>query len=488
MRFWVSVYFPLLPLETLRPSWSEAGLYAVIDHEKVIVASKEARQQGVRVGMRSGGVAAIAPATRLLERDLAKEQLAFESITMALLQFTPEVTHAADFSVHLDVTTTRRLFGGHLAVCRKIAACIRKLGFTCRLGTGATAMGSWLLARAVQRQGKPVHRRTIKMTTLEKRLNRLPCSLLPSASQHEEWLSGIGATHLGALRKLPRAGLIRRTNEQLLRELDAAYGEFVELFEWISVPLTFSARVETFDRIEHAEALMYGATRLLSQLVGWLVSLQKAVSSFVFFLEHERGRTAIPPSTIEIMLAEPAWQEEHLTRLLKERLGRVELIAPVIALRLEIQHVVPMVIPTASLFPEPGGNPTDFNRLMELLSARLGREQIRQPVMLDDYRPEVCNAWASETEKWDTQDLDTILERPFWLLEKPIALILRDERPFYVSPLKMIKGPERVEAGWWDDQLAARDYFIAQANDKSCYWIYLERTHEMKWYLHGLYG
>ncbi|MET3140032.1 protein ImuB [Undibacterium sp. GrIS 1.2] len=489
MRFWLSLHFPLLPLETLRPSWSNPGAYVVMDKEQVIVASKEALQSGVRLGMRSGGVSAIAPSTLLLDRNPTKEKLALECLTMALLQFTPEVTHAADFCIHLDVTTTLRLFGGRLAICHKIRESIRRLGFTAILGTAPTAMGSWLLARARQRRLFSVRRRAIKMGTLEKRLDQLPCRLLPSAAVHEEWLSGIGADHLGALRRLPRAGLVRRTNQQLLNELGRAYGEAPELFEWIKVPLTFSARLETYDRIEHADALLHGAVRLIGQLIGWLVSLQQAVSHFVLILEHERGRAAIDPSTIEIMLAEPAWHEEHLIRLLKERLGRVELIAPVIALRLDVKQVVPMIAPTQSLFPEPGGNPANFNRLLELLTARLGRENVLTPVALNDYRPEVCNAWGPASDKPIRLDDETeLLERPFWILDKPIALIMRDERPFYISPLKIIKGPERVEAGWWDDQIAARDYFVAQASDTSCYWIYLERTQEAKWYLHGLYA
>ena len=69
---------------------------------------------------------------------------------------------------------------------------------------------------------------------------------------------------------------------------------------------------------------------------------------------------------------------------------------------------------------------------------------------------------------------------------------MRNERPFYGSPLMLISGPERIEAGWWNDETAARDYFIAQGTDASCYWIYLERmqlgAQAPRWFLHGLYA
>lgn len=454
-----------------------------------MLASREAKLTGIRAGMRMGGVAAMAPDTVMLERDIEKERLALDAITMAMLQYTPEVAHAEDFSVLLDVTSSLRLFGGPLAICRHVRTSIATLGFTASLGAAPTALAAWLLARCAPTRGQPVRRRVLKIHTLTRRLDRLPCHLLPAAQLHDEWLTGIGAENLGALRKLPRAGLLRRTSKQILEGLDRAYGQAPELFDWIKVPATFSARMETFDRIEHADALLFGAKRLIVQLVGWLVSTQQAVSMFVLSLEHERGRAAIPPTEIEILLGEPAWHEEHLIRLLKERLGRVELVAPVIALRVEAKGLVPMLPPTQSLFPEPGGTPADFHRLLELLTARLGKENILAPAAVHDYRPEVCNAWAPAADKqMKAEDECEVFERPFWIISTPIALLVRNDRPFYGSPLKLIKGPERVEAGWWDDQLAARDYYIAQAADASCYWIYLERTNDARWFLHGLYA
>lgn len=453
------------------------------------MASDEALFSGVRVGMRVGGVSAIAPATKIIERNAEREQLALDSIAMALLQFTPEVTLAEDFSLLLDVTASLRLFGGRLAICRRVRASIGTLGFTAHIGAAPTAMAAWLFARWVPSRNQIILRRALKISTMERQLDRVPCNLLPAAEPYRDWLTGIGAQTLGALRRLPRQGLLRRTSKQVLDGLDRAYGQAPELMEWIKLPPNFSARMETYDRIEHAEALLFGAKSLVLQLVGWLVSLQQAVSIFVLTLEHERGRTAIPHSEIEVALAEPAWHEEHLIRLLKERLGRVELIAPVIAIRLDAKLLSPMLPPTQSLFPEPGGSPADFRRLLELLTARLGTENVLSPIETHDYRPEVSNSWAPATEKHPTSNSDDeLFERPFWILSKPLPLLMRGERPFYGSPLKLLQGPERIEAGWWNDQLAARDYFIAQAADATCYWIYLERTQDARWYLHGMYA
>ena len=489
MRFWFSVHLPLLPLECLRPRWCEPGPYAVVEKGRILAVSQHAYAEGVRIGMRPGGVAAVSPDSVILERNLERELITSNAIALALLQFTPEVAHAGDFSLLLDVTASLRLFNGRAAISRRIRAALQALGVTAQLGTAPTAMGAWLLSRWQPAKRQIIVRRTVHMRSLERQLDRMPCAYLPSTANHLEWLTDIGADHLAALRRLPRPGIQRRMNKHVLDELDRAYGLAPELFEWIAIPETFSARIETFDRIEHADALLDGATGLLQQFVGWLVARQQAVSVFVLLLEHERGKTAIPPTPIEIGLAEPTWRDAHLIRLLKERLARTELVAPVIALRLEARLLTAMAPPTQDLFPEPGGTPADYKRLLELLSARLGSDNVLSPVEHHDHRPEESNAWAAATEKRKAVNAeDEAFERPFWLLPKPIPLLLRGERPFYGSPLKMLKGPERIEAGWWNDQIAARDYYIAQGSDATCYWIYLERVVDGRWYLHGMFG
>lgn len=335
-----------------------------------------------------------------------------------------------------------------------------------------------------------MRRRVVRLDKLAKWLDALSCRLLPEAMPCQDWLDGIGCSVLRDLRKLPRAGLQRRCGKEVLDALDRAYGQAPELFEWIQPPPNFSAKLELPDRVEHAEAVLFSAKRLILQLTGWLVALQLAVSRMVLLLEHERGKSAIPPTPVEIALAEPAWRDDHLVRILKERLGQLQLIAPVIALRLEACQVGPMAPVTETLFPEPGGTAADFHRLLELLVARLGRDRVLVPAPRADHRPEAGNRWvpAINAKKANFSPAPR-LPRPFWLLNQPLALILRDHRPFYGSPLKLISGPERVECGWWDGAVVMRDYFVAQGADMACYWVYRERAElEAKWFLHGLFG
>jgi protein ImuB len=81
------------------------------------------------------------------------------------------------------------------------------------------------------------------------------------------------------------------------------------------------------------------------------------------------------------------------------------------------------------------------------------------------------------------------LDRPFWLLDPPLALQVRRNRPFHGTPLTLVRGPERIESGWWDQQSAVRDYFVAEDAHAARYWIYRERgVQDASWFLHGLYA
>jgi protein ImuB len=361
-----------------------------------------------------------------------------------------------------------------------------------------------------------------------------------------DWFAELGCHTLGDVRKLPRAGLKRRCGESVLDGFDQALGESAELFEWITLPASFNIRQELPDRTEDAASLLVSASGLIAQLTGWLVARQMAVTRIVLWLEHERGRQAIAPSHIIIALSEAVWQDSHLVRLLRERLAQATLTAAVLAIRLEAAAIEPAAPLSESLFLDPGGNPADHQRLLELLTARLGEDHFFHSSPYADHRPDIANRWSPGLadmtgQKKDSKkpvrlqqprvqpgaslgtqpgaQLGTQLgtpsrvqahksgkqsgkqpsmpiftpPRPVWLLATPLPLLTRQHRPFYGSPLRIVSPGERIESGWWDDAAQTRDYFVAQAKDKSCYWVFRERLNAdegdaERWYLHGLFG
>lgn len=459
----------------------------MLEKDKVVVTDSTARLAGVRFGMKRGGVLTLSPETEMHERDIGREGAAQREVGIALMRFSPEVALLNEATVVVEVGASLRLFGGLLSLCREAKAVLNTLGFTARVSAAPTGQGAWLLA-------KHGNRRVLKLASLEHHLSALPMVAVPEVRPFFDWFNGLGCESIADVRRLPRAGLQRRCGEHLLDSLDRAFGTAPELFDWLELPPTFSARIEMPDRLEHADGALFAAHRLIVQLCGWLCAKQLAVTGIRLSLEHERGRDAIEPTIVDIALGEPTWREEHLVRLLKERLHRIELAAPMIALRLDATNVESAAPASDTLFPEPGGSKEDHQKLLELLVARLGEENVLRPAPTADHRPEVANRWIPVSQKEKPAALPVGLPRPTWMLDTPVRLLMRQHRPFYGSPLRMVSPGERIEAGWFGGELVTRDYFVAQAEDQSCYWIYRERVssrdaeEDQRWFLHGLFG
>jgi protein ImuB len=493
MRLWIGIHLPLLSLEHFSPNLSGESISVVLEQERVLAMSRAARAAGVKPHMRRGGVLMLAPDTQIHDRSVEGEDRAMQAVALALLQYTPLVAVAEECTLLCDVGASLTLFKGVRALCRRVRADLRGLGFSARISCAPTARGAWMLARSGGG-------RVVKMETMARRLNALPALVVPAARPYSAWLEGIGCETVAQLRRLPRPGLQRRCGRPLLDTLDAAFGTASEFFEWVEPAETFEAKMELFGRIENTDLLLTGAQRLVIQLAGWLCSKYLAAERVTVFLEHERGRVGRPASSVEIVLAEPTYEVDHIMRLMKERFSTLDLIAPVIGLVLEVSQLRPMNAPNADLFPDPGGSPEDQVRMLEILVSRLGAEWVRRPKPVADHRPEIANGWTTVQEKVREADVAkqlpddlTGLLRSTWLLAKPIALLMRDERPFYSSPLRMVQGPERIEAAWWDTT-AARDYFVAQGQSHELYYVFRERVtnahgeSEPRWFLHGLFG
>src|SRR3546814_3670877 len=177
----------------------------------------------------------------------------------------------------MDVTASLTLFGGPRAIYRQVCTTRGRLGFTACMAMAPTAAGAWLLATGAPDR----RRRVLKLGSLAARLDTLPCASLPAAYPYLDWLDGIGCTTLAAIRRLPRPGLRRRTGNAVLQALDAAYGLVPELFNWIIAPPEFSGRIELTEHIEHVEAVLCVARRLIERLCGWLVAHGRAVTHAV---------------------------------------------------------------------------------------------------------------------------------------------------------------------------------------------------------------
>ncbi|WP_049763833.1 DNA polymerase Y subunit UmuC family protein [Polaromonas naphthalenivorans] len=110
-------------------------------------------------------------------------------------------------------------------------------------------------------------------------LDPLPFAVLSAVNVHAATLARLGCRTLADVRRLPRSGIGRRFDAALLAALDQAYGLRPEVYDWVALPATFTARLELPGRVETSAGLLFGARRLLLQLGSWHHGVHPALAS-----------------------------------------------------------------------------------------------------------------------------------------------------------------------------------------------------------------
>ena len=432
-------------------------------------------QRAPEAGGGSGVVAGDAPA--LVDVDQALDWWA--------LQFTPLVARV-EGSLVLEVSGSERLFGGRAALLQRLFESDAPT-VTLRHAQGATS----LLALA-----------RLWAQTPDASLNALPLQALAAARVHLPTLMRLGCSNWGQLRALPRAGLARRFGAGLVDALDRAYGVRPELYPWLTLPDVFDAPLELSAAVESAPALLFGARRLLAQLLVWLRARQRGVLALELLWELDARRSnalhvdahhlGSGQGRLELRTAQATQDMQHLQRLLGEQLAQVILPAPVLYLRLRSLQTQTLAGESHSLLPEDQRQGDSLHQMLERLGARLGPEHILCVQPQADHRPEAMQTWspwkpqpAVQASAGEMSEQAALL--PTWLLELPQPLAVQGQCPQYHGPLTLLAGPQRLESGWLDSAVL-RDYFIARSEQAGLLWIYRERLSQSpRWYLHGLY-
>ena len=413
------------------------------------------------------------------------------------LQFTPRVAvvepSSASPAVVMEVEASVRLFGGKRKLVERVRDEAGDLGVR-QLSWAPTSLAAVALARAGKSNGfaRPI----------EQLLDALPIDTLAAVDVHHPTLVRLGCRTLGQVRALPRGGLSRRFDAELLGALDQAYGLRPEAHRWVELPDTFSARVELMARVELAPAMLFGARRLLLQMSGWLAARHCGVTAFTLRWWHDamRSKAAGESGEMTVRTAQPTRDIEHLARLLAEHLAKIELLAPVGDLELLAVDVQSLQDQSTTLFPEPQRAGESLALVLERIAARLGPERVLRPVIVEDDRIEWMTHWQPAPDPRPRKPNRSVeIPQPTFVFEEPLRLAVRGARPLYQGLLQLLAGPHRSEGGWWDritldgeqtTRHVARDYWVALSEHAGILWVFQTRlaNDETQWFVHGVFA
>ncbi len=500
---WLGLHFPRLALDVLAP---QPEAVAVIADERIVLADAVAEAAGIRPGMRLATAWAHLPQLTVLERRPDLEAAALNTLACWAGAFTPEVCQMPALSLLLDVGSCLRLFGGADALLQQVFdGCVAQ-GFGVHAAFAPTPLAASWLAQV----SPGTH--CFCPTTLRKALAALPVAVLEAPPETSARLNSFGLTHLADLLALPPSALMRRIGTTPVLAMSRALGDLPDPRPRFAFPPRFAQTLELPAQVDHAAALLFAAQRLVAALCGWLAQRSAGITGCMLWLEHERGKDKrASASRVELNFSDATRNPDRMRRVLRERLERYRLPAPVLAMRLEAHAPAALPGRSGQLFTTGAGSavePGSIAALVECLQARLGADSVLRPEVVADHRPECATRlrpWSLSPAITDTnthaksrsmsnaatQGQVPDHMRPLWLLPEPEALAEQNGRPQRHGPLQLIAGPERIESGWWDAGEAQavgdvrRDYFIARSPRHECLWIF--RT-EAGWFLHGVFA
>jgi protein ImuB len=407
------------------------------------------------------------------ERSAHAEQM--HGLALWAGRFTPNVSLQDECGLLLEVSGTLKLFGGLRALAQSLCAELETMQLQVQAAGAPTATAAWYLALAGQR-------RLITQTTrLPAALSALPLAKLRWQKNERLWQQ-LGLRTIGDLQRLARGGVARRFGQPVLDRLDQALGRLPEAREFFRAPACFHSRLEFAAEVQHVEALDFALQRLMLQLSGFLAARNAAVPALRLSLEH-RQHAQNTCTEVALGLIAPSRDIEHISQLWRERLARLHLCAPICAIALHAEHVVAQSGDNHCFFQDEVSIAGEWPRLVEQLRARLGPDSVQSIALRAEHRPELASQYSDIGTRSPALHFGL---RPLWLLPGAQALQERDGLPYYEGPLKLLAGPERIEAGWWDGPMQSRDYFVAQRADDALLWIY--RQAGQAWYLHGWFA
>lgn len=476
--FWLCLHLPQLPLDVLSRGSPAAEPRAVIRGEgpgsQILLCNSQAAALGVRPGLPVGAAHALAEGLRVHARDEAAERAALEGVAAWAGEFTSLVSLAPPCAVLLEVGGSLALFGGEQALTQKVRAGLAALGYHTRLALAPTPLGATLLTRA----GCDAF--VLKKSALTKALGPLPLAVLEPEAGEFAALRAMGVRTLGDCLRLPRDGLARRFGPRLLQVLDRALGRRPDPRPPFEPPPRFDSRLLLPVEVSEAEALLFAARRLVLELCGMLRSRGGGVQSLVLRLFH-RAQAVTP---IPLGLVAPSRDAQHLLGLLRERLERVQLIAPVREVGLAADAILPLDATHLDLFGGPGAPGMAPAALIERLRARLGDEAVQGLCLAPEHRPERAWRYCAPGASGPAAAFGP---RPLWLLAEPVPLEAVSGGPDLAGRLALEREHERIESGWWDGGDVRRDYFVARDKGGARLWLFREGGGRGRWFLHGIF-
>ncbi|MEH0689669.1 DNA polymerase Y family protein [Vibrio cholerae] len=481
MTLWLYLHFPSLQLDALFHTPQGEPL-VIVDPQRfrVMQLNAAAHAQGIQPGMGLGSASALCPTLQVHPYDADVEHKLLLELAQWLYFVTSDIALYPPNGLLLKVTDMLTLYEGLDKYWQQLSQHLTRWSLDGKeteesdrnapmylhyhYATGFSPLCAMLLAKS-------------GTAMIEERQERLHQALLPFALHATELapsqvdkLARVGITTLEQLLALPMQDIARRFDIDLVNYVGRLMGQFKHPVDFYHPPESFQRYLELLFEIETIAWLTRPLQRLLNQLETFLLLRNQVAYELTLTLHQREGQEA----QIHFTSASGDYLATRWMTLCQLTLESMKLDAPVQGLTLKLVRGGELESTSPNLFGKKQGQQSELE-LISLLQAKLGAQQVRKIALTTDPRPEKSLV-LREPERPVPTSLATPKFRP---------LVLLDNAQPLEENVTLIQGPERIATGWWDGDSITRDYFIARSEVGRWLWVY--RTPQRQWFLHGLF-
>jgi protein ImuB len=473
---WICLHFEYLALEIFADRDIEQPT-VVVDLQHVWIANRDILVPGMALNT----AYALCPDLKALERQPAREYETLEQLAHWAYRITAEVVAADNNCLMLEIGSCQRMYGDLTALLPKIRDDLSQRGHSVTFGLAHTPKAAWLLAQSKSELAL-IDGTCIDTALLEQQLNAVPVAILPIELKKQTRLLRMGLETLGQVMALPLAGLGKRFGVEFALYLQQMRGDHPDPQPPFVPQAVFQQSVAFVDGIHQRQTLLFPMKRLILSLCDFLTARQFYCRAFVWrFYDAHRLQAEM---TIDLSRAQNRWRT--FLELSQLKLDSIPLTDAVYTLTLHSEYFLEAMPGALTLFDDHDSNAEAGNTLIDRLASRLGHGALFRLSATESLWPESASRLIPVTETSYSVPI-VAGERPLWLLPEPAPIREHDMKLFWQKPLKLLRGPERIEGPIEESIEVIRDYYIAQESDGRLCWIFRE-LQSGRWFVHGLFA
>ncbi|MFC4700721.1 Y-family DNA polymerase [Glaciecola siphonariae] len=469
---WIYLHFTQLQLDVIEHSQQgEAevlheprAIYEARDNQ-IVQINKAAAERGIKLGMGLASASLLYSDLILHEYRPELESNTLEHLANALYLISSDIVLSAPNGLILRAQNMLNLYGGLAPYWQHIEQCLSQYKYHYHCASAFSIQAAKLIAK--HGIGDITDEREHINNTLMK------CSLERSDIDHKdlEKLKRIGILNMAELSRVPLSELANRMGRFSLAVISELRGQAPSKVSFFKPQTKYDDYIELLYEVSISDKLIPVLGHALNKLRDFLyVRNARCLHIDIDFYQREHA-----PMTIAFDSAMPIYQNKDWMSIIELKLESVKFQSPVYAIELHCHRYELAELAHDDFFARKSTHVAAMS-LMSRLVSKLGKHKVSGLKFVNDFRPErnTCKPPPGNSDLHN--DASIFADRPGLLLPQPLVL---------TQKVQVIKGPERIVSGWWENSQISRDYYIGQSEQGQQLWMF--KTPEQTWYLHGYF-